>query len=272
MKNKRIYGIFLILFLVVIAVSAGYLVVNSKSRSEANDNLEEIVKESNIEASANTEIEDSNDPYKALGITVPEKNLNWKKLHKENEDIYAWITVSDTTVDYPVLQHPTDNVYYLNHNIDGSKGFPGCLYTEDYNTKTFDDPNTVIYGHNLKDKTMFSSLHNYEDEATFKKDQFIYVYTEDDVFVYRVFAAYEFNANHLLLNYDYSNEYAYEQYIKDIKNVGTRGYGIANIKEDVEVTKEDKIITLSTCTSDHNDSQRYLVVGVLVNPEVSEEK
>ena len=121
--------------------------------------------------------------------------------------------------------------------------------------------------HNLKDKTMFSSLHNFEDEATFSEDQYIYIYTESKVLVYQVFGAYEFNNNHLLLNYDYDNEYAYEQYIKDIFNVASAGYGPSNIRDDVSVTKDDRIITLSTCTSDHDSNERYLVVGVLVSEE-----
>ena len=82
-----------------------------------------------------------------------------------------------------------------------------------------------------------------------------------------MFAAYEFNNRHLLLNYDYDNEYVFEQYIKDIFNVESKGYGVANIKSNIEVDKDDRIITLSTCTADHNSNQRFLVVGVLVEQE-----
>ena len=75
------------------------------------------------------------------GIEVPEKNIDFDKLHKEvSEDIYAWIYIPDTNIDYPVFQHPTDNAYYLEHNVDGSEGYPGCIYTENYNSKDFSDP------------------------------------------------------------------------------------------------------------------------------------
>lgn len=200
------------------------------------------------------------------GINVPVKNLDWAALHEQNEDIYAWIYVPDTTVDYPILRHPTDNSYYLNYNIDGTKGYPGCIYTENYNSKDFTDPHTVIYGHNLKDKSMFSSLHNFENVKLFNENHYIYIYTESNVYVYQIFAAYEFNAIHLLDNYDLSNEYVYEQYIKDIFNVPNTNARVANIRNDIEVTKEDRIVTLSTCTSDHNSNFRFLVVGVLLNP------
>ena len=264
-KKKTKYFIALIAFLVVIAIGIVLILREAQKRKSAAEKVEEITEVVNDVEPVKDEVEET--PYSNLGIEIPEKNLDWNKLHKENEDIYAWITVTDTTVDYPVLQHPTDNTYYLNNNIDGTPGYPGCIYTEDYNAKDFSDKNTVLYGHNLKDKTMFSSLHNYEDDDTFSKDQYIYIWTENDVFVYKVFAAYEFNSNHLLLNYDYNNEYVYEQYIKDIFDVKDNGYGIANIKDDIDVTKEDRIITLSTCTTDHNSDQRFLVVGVLIPPE-----
>ncbi|MBD5489467.1 MAG: class B sortase [Lachnospiraceae bacterium] len=197
------------------------------------------------------------------GIKIPDKALDWDALHEENGDIYAWIYVPDTTVDYPVLQHPTDNSYYLNHNMDGTKGYPGCIYTEDFNSKDFSDIHTVIYGHNLKDKTMFSSLHNFENEDLFNKDHYIYIYTEDYVFVYRIFAAYEFDSIHLLDNYDYTNEYVYEDYLRKIYQTTDR---VANVREDIQVTTGDKIVTLSTCTADHDSNRRFLVAGVLVNP------
>ncbi|MCR4694280.1 MAG: class B sortase [Pseudobutyrivibrio sp.] len=270
-KKSIIYLIGFVFFLVVITVSAAFMTRDTIVKGNAAETLDDIAKEVNdvddVEMTESNSITTSTAPYGSFGITVPEKNLDWNELHKENEDIYAWITVTDTTIDYPVLQHPMDNAYYLNHNLDGSKGFPGVIYTENYNSKDFSDPHTVVYGHNLKAKTMFSSLHNYEKDSVFNKDQYIYIYTEDNVLVYKIFAAYEFNANHLLLNYDFTNEYVYEQYIKDIYNVASKGYGVAKIKPDIEVTKEDKIITLSTCTSDHDDNQRYLVVGVLMEPE-----
>lgn len=192
-------------------------------------------------------------------VPAPEKTLDWEALRSKNADIYAWIYVPDTGVDYPVVQHPTDNSYYLNHNLDGSKGYPGCIYTENFNRRDFTDIHTVLYGHNLKDKTMFSTLHNFEDQELFQKDHYIYLYTEDAVFVYRIFAAYEFSSIHLLDNFDYANAYVYEDYLRQIRQAA------GNIRQDVEVTTKDRIITLSTCTADHDAARRFLVTGVLVN-------
>lgn len=223
-------------------------IINDASGSEVSDNEISDIKMSDVSIS---------------DIDIPQKTLDWDALHEQNKDIYAWIYVPDTTVDYPVLQHPTDNSYYLNRNIDGTKGYPGCIYTEDYNSKDFSDIHTVIYGHNLKAKTMFSSLHNFEKDDFFSKEHYIYIYTQDYVFVYRIFAAYEFSAIHLLDNYDYTNEYVYADYLKQIYKTTDR---VANVKEDIKVTTDDKIVTLSTCTSDHDSNRRFLVTGVLVNP------
>ena len=150
-------------------------------------------------------------------LEIPEKDIDWDALHEENPDIYAWIVVSDTLVDYPVLQHPTDDYYYLNHNIDGSKGYPGCIYTEGtYNSKDFEDTNTVLYGHNMKDKTIFGTLHSFDDPDFAMSDKYIFIYTEDRTLVYKVFGAYEYSSKHILWSYDFSNEYIYDEYLKEI--------------------------------------------------------
>ena len=70
--------------------------------------------------------------------------VKFEELQAVNPDIYAWITVPGTVIDYPILQHASDNTYYLMHNIDGSYGYPGCIYTENMNSKDFTDNNTVI--------------------------------------------------------------------------------------------------------------------------------
>lgn len=206
--------------------------------------------------------EEEPDPLE--GMDIPVKVIDWDALHSENEDIYAWITVTGTNVDYPILQHPTDPNYYLDHNIDGSRGYPGCIYTENYNSKEFDDPNTVVYGHNMADGSMFSSLHRFKKPEMWEEEQFIYVYTEDYIYVYRIFGAYEFSSIHLLLGYDLSNEYVFEQYLKDISEVSTENSRVAFFVDGYELSKDDRLITLSTCTPDSRDDLRFLVQGVLL--------
>ena len=201
---------------------------------------------------------------KDMGIPIPEKEVDFADLQANvNKDIYAWIYIPDTLVDYPVVQHPTDNLYYLNYNLDGSKGYPGCIYTEDYNAKDFSDPNTVIYGHNMKNGTMFAGLHKFEDGEYFKEHPYVYIYTEEGLYVYEIFAAYESGSEHILYNNDFTNDYAYSKYLEGIYSLRSMN---SNVKEDVEVTTEDRIVTLSTCVANKSD-RRYLVQGVLLNED-----
>ncbi len=192
------------------------------------------------------------------GIEVPEKNIDFDAMHREiSEDIYAWIYIPNTHIDYPVFQHPTDNSYYLEHNIDGSEGYPGCIYTENYNAKDFSDPHTVIYGHNMRDTTMFSDLHLYEDEEFFENNRYVYIYTEDMVYVYKIFAAYQTNNAHQLLNYDFSDKNTVKSYLE---NTASRMEEPKVYDEDTVFSEDDQILTLSTCVMKERQFHlRYLV-------------
>lgn len=199
------------------------------------------------------------------GIPIPDLDVDIASLQEnENPDIYAWIYVPGTKVNYPVLQHPTDDSYYLNYNIDGTKGYPGCIYTEKaYNSKDFTDGNTVLYGHNMKNGTMFGSIHKYEDSSFFKEHPYIYVYTPERLLCYRIFAAYEHVNEHLLYNHNFDDSDSvlwYFDLVKQEKSINS------NFLEDFELTGFERIITLSTCINNKPD-KRYLVQGVLLNEE-----
>lgn len=260
--NKKIWLAVGILFAVAAVLAVCYMASEYSRRQNTASAYEEMAEETNAvsDLEKETEVEAEEQSLEPL-VEIPEKNLDWDALHEENEDIYAWIYVPDTDVDYPVLRHPTDNSYYLNRNIDGTEGYPGCIYSEDYNAMDFSDIHTVLYGHNLKDGTMFTSLHNFEDPALLKEDHYIFIYTEDAAFAYQIFAAYEYDKIHLLDNFDYSNKNVYENYLQSVYAAKEQG---ANIRTDIPVTTDDRIITLSTCTEDHNPELRYLVTGVLL--------
>ena len=176
-----------------------------------------------------------------------------------NKDVYAWITVPGTVIDYPILQHATDNTYYLNYNIDGSYGYPGCIYTENMNSKDFTDNNTVIYGHNMKNGTMFAGLHKFEDRSFFEENTKVYIYTPEREYEYTIFAAYIYDDRHLLYSFDFANKDVYKTYLEDIQSMRSMN---ALIREDITVTAEDKIITLVTCIG-NQPSKRLLVQAVL---------
>ena len=190
---------------------------------------------------------------------IAESPIDWEGMWEINEDVYAWITVPGTVIDYPILQHATDNTYYLNYNIDGSYGYPGCIYTENMNSKDFTDNNTVIYGHNMKNGSMFAGLHQYEDGNFFMEHPQVLIYTPEKEFEYTIFAAYIYDDRHLMYSFDFTNEDVYASYLDTVLNIRDLS---ANIRDDVTVTKDDNIITLVTCMSNQPD-KRLLVQAVL---------
>ncbi len=190
-------------------------------------------------------------------VVIP---IDFESLTAEYPDVYAWIRIPGTTIDYPIVQREGDNAYYLNHTAEGKKSIAGAIYTEDYNGKDFSDPNTVIYGHNMKNGSMFKQLHKYKDRQFFSEHSEIMIYQPNRVLNYRIFAAYVYDNQHLMKSFDFANTQVYASYLNEIsQRKGMNG----NLDTTVEVTQESNIITLSTCTA--NDSQRYLVQAVLLS-------
>lgn len=270
-KSGDIYKIIcIILLIILIGIVAvwGYRIIaenraNSKYEEIQNTvnsaakqaETEAVIIETETEEETETETEEVQNAF-----DIPEKNLDWSSLYAENKDIYAWIYIPGTQVDYPVLQSASDDTYYLNHNIDGSYGKPGCIYTEKINSKDFTNYNTVLYGHNMKNGEMFGCLHDYEDKTFFDENPYVYVYTEEKTYVYEIFAAYTATNAHILNTNDFSTQEGFADYLDNVVyNKALTG----NFRNDTRVTSDNRIITLSTCTS--NSSKRWLVQAVLVN-------
>ncbi len=211
----------------------------------------------NIDGDVNSSVTSSSASKKQLKIPV-----NFAKLQSVNPDIYAWINIPDTVIDYPILQSGEEDgkSYYLNHDVNRKSSSYGAIYTQDYNKTDFNDFNTLIYGHNMLNGTMFGSLKKYRNKSFFEEHQEIMVYMPNRVLKYRVFAAYVFDDRHIMLSFDFSDESVREIYLETV--LGYKKQLTSNFDDTVSVGVDDKIITLSTCTSD--DSQRYLVQGVLV--------
>jgi len=252
-----------------------------ETQSRAEDEYDKLAEQTSgttaapepTEMAAEPEAEETEEPpvekdpmaiLEEMGVPVPDKTVDFADLQENtNKDIYAWIYIPDTKIDYPVLQHPTDNIYYLNYNLDGSRGYPGCIYTENYNEKDFSDPVTVMYGHNMKNGTMFAGLHRYSDSQYMEEHPYVYVYTEDGLLVYEIFAAHEYSDAHILYGHDYTEQAEFEEYLEEIRNVRDMG---RVLRGSVEVTDGDRILTMSTCIAS-KPNNRFLVQGVLLNGE-----
>lgn len=227
------------------AVICIVIIASVRFKRSDTDNIKKISKIKNFKA-ASAQIQNEQIP------------IDFNALKKINPDIYAWITVPNTNIDYPLLRSEEED-FYLTHNAEKKKSAAGALYTQSYNSDDFTDFNTVIYGHNMINGSMFGGLAKYRNSEYFSKNQNIHIYTPDKVFNYRIFAAYVYNDTHILLNYSLTNIAQKVEYLEDIYS---GKYG-GNLREDLRVTASDKIITLSTCTSDKKE--RFLVQAVLVS-------
>ena len=188
---------------------------------------------------------------------------SFDELMEINPDIYAWIYIPNTNVDYPILQTSGDDAFYLSHNYKKEYEFAGSIYTEKLNKKDFSDPNTLVYGHNMLNGSMFRTLHDFRDPDFFAANPYIYVYLPDRTLKYEIFAAYEYDDRHILYSFDFSDKDVYAEYLAYATNPTE---SMMYNRREVEVTTDDKIITLSTCLG-NIDTSRYLVQGVLISDE-----
>lgn len=268
-KEKLFYIIGAIFLALVSIVLIALIVFREKGIKEQLESVEELKETEAQEEVVETEInndEPKEDAEEEIQIVcddlseydIPDLHLNFNSLYSANPNIFAWINIPGTKVDYPILQHPTDTAYYLNHNIDGSEGYPGCLYTEYYNSTEMTSFNTIIYGHNMKDGSMFHTLHSYEKEDFFKENPYIYIFTPKGTIVYKIFAATQYSDKHILFEYDFAKKEDRQKFIDTVKD-----WDNAVVDEDADVTADSKLITLSTCVSP-SSSKRYIVVAYMV--------
>ena len=264
MKNKK-WAVICVIALAGCLVSGGYILHYHQNQKHAEELYEEAREnaEQPEETITPTPVEATETPAPTPTEVPVEIPIDFATLQKENEDIYAWIKVDGTPIDYPVVQSNTDDSFYIHRGIDKEYLYAGAIYTEMQNAKDFSDPNTVLYGHNMKDGSMFASLHNFRDRDFFDKNREILIYTPEHILHYEIFAAYTYDDRHILNSFDFSDKKVYQEYLDEIYALRSMD---AYILEQPVVTTEDKIITLSTCIGS-NSSARYLVQGVLTETE-----
>ncbi|MDO5476572.1 MAG: class B sortase [Eubacteriales bacterium] len=200
----------------------------------------------------------------AAAVPAEEIPINFEEIQQDAPDIYAWIRIPETQIDYPVCQSPEDKDqdFYLSHRPDGTEEFAGSIYSQNYNSKDFTDPVTVLYGHDMANGSMFQNLHLYEDEDFFDKNREVILYLPDKVLHYRVVAAYNTDDGHILLNNDcFENPEVYDLYLRDLRS---RTYVISGIVDDEaasHLNRQSRLLILSTCNN--VEDQRFIVTCVL---------
>lgn len=256
--KKRVWTIGCILCALVLGCCGGYIFWYLHSEKE-NGAIYDQLKE---EAAVTPEAE--KDSLQASVTSVPQEiqeeiPIDFDALKAVNPDIYAWIRIEGTNIDYPVVQSTEDDAYYLNHTIEGNAGYPGSIYSEMWNSQDFSDFNTVLYGHNMKDGSMFQNLHNYEDILYMEEHAEVSVYTPEHVYRYEIFAAVNYSDVHLANAFDYATAQGRQAFLDSVRSARSMS---DIVRTDVPVNADDKILTLSTCIGSQPD-RRLLVEAVL---------
>ena len=253
-QKKNIWKILYVVLVVLCLVCIGGMFLYLQKGRE-----DEIVMEAQQEILQEQFAEQETEPVEVQKDVVEEKAelpIDFEGLWKINPEIYAWIRVPDTNIDYPVLQHLEDNQsYYLTRDIYGNSNQAGSIFTEYYNSRDFQEPNTILYGHNMKNGSMFHNVRYFADREYFDKHEELYIYLPDKILKYQIIACYEYDDRHLLGSFDFHNEEVFAEYLEEIMNPRSM---YAMIREDVELTTEDKLVTLSTCVANKPNNRRLL--------------
>lgn len=180
--------------------------------------------------------------------------VDFEGLKAQNPDMVAWIQIPALDISYPVVQGK-DNFYYLHHMFNGESNKNGSIFVDYHNSQDFTDSNTIVYGHNMKDKSMFGTLDNYQDSALYQQYPCFYIYIPGYVLEYEIISCYAGRIGSIGYTYRFPEQEDFQGFLNQILSYA--GYDTV-----VEVTTEDKIVTLSTCVNS-NRNYRYLVHGKL---------
>ena len=264
-RRRRIkikWVIVVLLFFVAVILYSTYKIVNwnvdNKKAETITKKIEEITEVVEVEDTEETEIvneeEDRNNPYWYY-ITFPLIDVDIMELKRQNPDTVGWINVNNTNINYPFV-HTSDNDYYLSHSFDKSYNNAGWLFLDYRDNIDFSKKNNIIYGHSRLNKTMFGSLNgvlNY-DWYSNKDNHIIRISLENENTLWQIFSVYKIKTETYYITTDFISDSEYLEFLNTIK-----GRSIYDF--DANLTKEDKVLTLSTC---YSDTERTVVHARLI--------
>lgn len=180
--------------------------------------------------------------------------VDWKGLKEINGDVVAWIQLPVIDISYPVVQGE-DNSYYLHRSIEGEELFSGCLFMDAYNDPDLQNFNTIIYGHNMRDGSMFAKLKEYDKPESWSDCPYFWIYTEHGEYLYRIFSSHRANVNGSTFTVRFADKESYMSWLQKMKDS-------SSVDNSVDLVYGDKVVTLSTCTE--GSEVRQILQGVLV--------
>lgn len=217
----------IVLFIIFFIISASIITITIIcSTYERDKKKNEIIKQDVLQ------YEDSQKEF----------SVDFDYLKGINTDVVAWIRFDNPAIiSYPVLRG-INNSQYLHHDLNKNYNVNGSIFEDMNNASDFTDLNTIVYGHNMLDGSMFGSLQQYKDPSFWEDNQYFYIYTPDKIkHTYHVYAAYIVSPNSDIYTYKFGNDQLYQDYLNK--------YDKKKLYEtNLKATTSDHIITLSTCT------------------------
>ena len=238
-KGKKISYLFLIVFIILLIFSSikvfNYIRDSNKNKAITDKISKSII----VEDTSDNNKNEKNNKYK----------IDFKTLKEQNSDTIGFIKVNGTDVETVVVKG-NDNNYYLSHNFEKQSNVAGWIFADYRNKLDGTDKNIIIYGHNMRNNTMFGTLKNIlsKDWQENEENRFITFVTENEESTYEVFSVYQIEAEDYYIKVDFSKE-GFKEYIDDMKSRSRFDFN-------VDVNEDDSILSLSTCANDN----KYRVV------------
>lgn len=247
-KSKKIFLMIFRLLSVIIIVVCLYLLYNWHNENKQNNELISDIR-SQIDISDNSNGDSETDAQEEL--------LDFSGLLETNSDTVAWIKVNNTDIDFPVVKCE-DNNFYLKHNFKKEYNSAGWIFSDFRNKFDNTDKNIIIYGHNRRDGSMFSTLNNVTKEEWYTNPDNLTIplYTPVSNDKYQIFSIYTIVAQNFDSRVEFESDEEFEKYLNDISSKSIYNFG-------VDVTSKDNILTIYTCGN--NTKYRIIVHAKKIN-------
>ena len=220
------------------------------------DNIYEVMQDEYVatkDVKSDSEATQSNEDQPTKEIEPPIA-IDFDALLDRNKDVIGWLYCPDTVINYPVVQGK-NNDQYLRKDLDGKYLVSGTLFADYRNGALNEDANYIIYGHNMKNGTMFSSLAKYKQQSYYDQHPIMYYLTPDGNYKLELFAGLVVKRDDKIYLPNQSEE-EFAELIEEYRAKST-------FKSDIELEYNDTIVTLSTCSYEF-DNARYIVMGRLI--------
>lgn len=191
------------------------------------------------------------DKQEAMSLSEKTGKIDFTKLKEKNAETGGWITIDGTAIDYPVVQ-AGDNSYYLNHDFNNNQSIQGSIFMDYRNQMDIEDQHTILYGHNMKNGTMFHDLNKYKEESFLNEHTYVTYYGQRGYYKWEIFSTYNTDPTSDYLQTEFDSGEQYVSFINQLVSQSDFAYNGEPFSE------EDQILTLSTCSEGVKNGRRVV--------------